>query len=57
MSDYIKFNVNTEELKAFTKKLETLPRSALPNAIRSTLNGAAFDVKKERYQSRQRIIL
>lgn len=46
MDNSFKINVNSDELKAFTKRLETLPRSAFPSAVRATLNGAAFDVKK-----------
>lgn len=39
-------DINTDASVVFTNKLEKLHRSALPNAIRSTLNSAAFDVKK-----------
>ena len=39
------FNIDTDEIVAFTNKLETLHRSSLPNAVRETLNGMAFDVK------------
>jgi hypothetical protein len=38
-------DINTNEVVAFTVKLEKLRKSALPNAIRGTLNDAAFDVK------------
>ena len=39
-------NINTDEHVVFIKKLESISRSAMPNAVRSTLNGMAFDVKK-----------
>lgn len=42
----MRFNVNTDAVVEFTNKLEKLHRSALPVAIRGTLNKAAFDVKK-----------
>lgn len=40
------FNINADAVVEFTNKLEKLHRSALPVAIRGTLNKAAFDVKK-----------
>lgn len=40
------FNINTSALSALTDKLQRINRSAFPVAIRGTLNGAAFDVKK-----------
>lgn len=43
----MKVNINTDAAVIFTNKLEKLHRSALPNAVRSTLNSAAFDVKKD----------
>lgn len=42
----MKLNINTDAAVKFTNTLEKLHRSALPVAIRSTLNSAAFDVKK-----------
>lgn len=39
-------NINTDEVVVFTNKLHALSRSALPQAIRNTLNGTALDVKK-----------
>ncbi|MCE3278026.1 MAG: hypothetical protein K0S44_217 [Bacteroidetes bacterium] len=39
-------NINTDAAVQYTVKLEKLHKSALPNAIRNTLNSAAFDVKK-----------
>jgi hypothetical protein len=42
----MKLNINTHAAVVFTNKLEKLHRSALPNAIRNTLNKAAFDVKQ-----------
>lgn len=37
--------INNESLEAFTKNLEKMHRSALPVAIRGTLNDAVYDVK------------
>jgi len=42
----IQLNINTNANVIHTEKLERLHRSALPVAIRSTLNSLAFDVKK-----------
>ena len=39
--------VNADELVAFTNRLENLHKSALPNAVRGTLNRLAFDVKQK----------
>lgn len=39
-------DVNTDDLNGYSKKLGMLHRSAFPNAVRGTLNSAAFDVKK-----------
>lgn len=39
--------MNTDATIALTAKLERLNRSAFPNAVRSTLNDAAFQMKKE----------
>jgi len=39
------FNVNTQACVVLVNKLEQLHKSALPLAIRGTLNAAAFDVK------------
>lgn len=41
----MQFNVNTTATVKFTNKLEKIQKSALPVAIRSTLNDAVFDVK------------
>lgn len=41
----MQFNVNTKAVRKYANKLERLSRSALPVAIRQTLNSAAFDVK------------
>lgn len=38
-------NVNTSELIRYTNDLEKLRRSALPNAVRNTLNTLAFETK------------
>lgn len=42
----IHFNVNIDEIKEYTLKLQGLHRSALPVAIRGTLNDAGFALKK-----------
>lgn len=42
----IKLNINSDAAVKLTNKLEKLHKSALPNAVRGTLNGAAFDMKK-----------
>lgn len=42
----IVLKIDTKHAVAFTDKLEQLSRSALPNAIRNTLNRAAFEVKQ-----------
>lgn len=42
----IEINIDNDEFVIFTEKLESLSRSALPSAVRGTLNGLAFDVKK-----------
>jgi hypothetical protein len=39
-------NINSDAVVVFTNKLEKMSRSALPYAIRQTLNTVAFDVKK-----------
>lgn len=41
----MQFNVNTSAVIKYTNKLEKIQKSALPIAIRSTLNDAVFDVK------------
>jgi hypothetical protein len=42
----MKLNINTDAVVKFTNTLEKLHRSALPVAVRTSLNSAAFDVKK-----------
>jgi hypothetical protein len=42
----MKLNIDTNNVVAFTNKLERIHRSALPVAIRSALNKVAFDVKQ-----------
>lgn len=42
----VQININTDAAVRFTARLERLNRSALPVAVRNTLNKAAFDVKK-----------
>lgn len=41
----MQFNINTDAAVKFTNTLEKLAKSALPVAVRETLNNAAFDVK------------
>lgn len=41
----MRININTDGLVALTNKLEKLHKSALPSAVRGTLNDAVFDVK------------
>lgn len=43
----ITLNINSDASVKFTKTLENMRKSALPNAVRSSLNSAAFDVKKD----------
>ncbi len=43
----MQINVNNDAVVKHTAKLESLRKSALPNAIRGTLNDAAFDVKQK----------
>lgn len=43
--------INTDAVVAFTNKLEKLPRTAFPVAVRAALNSAAFDMKKNTIQS------
>lgn len=45
MASNVVFNVNTQACVILVSKLEQLHKSALPLAIRGTLNAAAFDVK------------
>jgi len=40
------FNINTDAAVVMTNKLEKMHRSALPVAIRRTLDSASFDVKQ-----------
>jgi len=42
----VRLDINTDAAVNFSDKLERMSRSALPNAVRNTLNSAAFDVKK-----------
>lgn len=39
-------NINSDAAVKFTNTLEQMHRSALPNAVRNTLNSVAFDVKQ-----------
>lgn len=41
----MQINVNTAALSHYTRQLEGIRKSALPSAVRNTLNSAAFDVK------------
>lgn len=42
----MKLNIDSSAIVKFTNELEKMHRSALPVVVRQTLNGAAFDVKK-----------
>ena len=42
----IKVDVNSDGLVWYSNQLEKMHQSAFPNAVRGTLNGLAFDVKK-----------
>ncbi len=42
----LQLNVDTDKVIKFTNQLEKLNKTAFPNAVRNTLNSAAFDVKK-----------
>lgn len=46
----MRFNINTDAAVQFSNTLEKLGKSALPNAVRGTLNRAVFDVKKNTLQ-------
>lgn len=46
MTNEFVFNVNTDACVVLVNRLEQLHKSALPLAIRGTLNAAAFDVKQ-----------
>lgn len=41
----VELNINTDAVVKFTNILESMKRSALPNAVRGSLNNAVFDVK------------
>jgi hypothetical protein len=43
----IQLDINTEAMVVFSARLQSLNRSALPVAVRQTLNQAAFDVKQK----------
>lgn len=43
----MQIKINSIAMKEYEKKLNDLHRSAFPNAIRSTLNDAAFEMKKD----------
>lgn len=42
----MRLNVNTDAVVTFSNNLEKISRGALPYAVRTTLNSAAFDMKK-----------
>ena len=42
----MRLNVNSNAVVAFSNKLEKIGKSALPVAVRQTLNSVAFDAKK-----------
>ena len=43
----MQIKIDSNAIKQYEKKLNDLHRSAFPNAIRSTLNDAAFEMKKD----------
>ncbi len=43
----MRLNINNDEVVKHTVRLEQIRKSALPNAIRGTLNDAAFDLKQK----------
>ena len=43
----LQLNINTDAVVVFTNTLEKMHKSALPVAIRTALNSAAFDMKKK----------
>lgn len=43
----MEININTDRFVWLTNKLEGMYQSALPNAVRGTLNGMAIDMKKD----------
>lgn len=43
----MELNINTDAVVKFTNNLEKLHRSALPSAVRGSLNKAAFDMKQK----------
>lgn len=51
----MEIDVNTNGVIYFTNKLEKLNRSAFPNAVRATLNSAAFDVKQKTMPAQARL--
>lgn len=48
-------NVNDSEMIGLTAKLERLNKSAFPNAVRNTLNKAAFETKKQVPKSAEKV--
>lgn len=48
------FDVNTAEIVKFSNKLDKIHRAAFPNAVRNTLNDAAFFTKKNTLQQEAR---
>lgn len=44
----MQIKIDSNAMKEYEKKLNDLHRSAFPNAIRSTLNDAAFEMKKDK---------
>lgn len=44
----MQIKIDSNAMKQYEKKLNDLHRSAFPNAIRSTLNDAAFEMKKDK---------
>jgi len=52
----MKIDINADASVVFANKLEKIHRAALPNAVRSTLNSVAFDVKKKTMPSQAKKI-
>lgn len=50
MAGSVNIRVDSSELKKYEKDLKKLHKSAYPVAVRSTLNNAAFEMKKDDFQ-------
>lgn len=47
MANTVKFNIDTSSIKSYSEKLRKIHKSALPSAVRNTLNDAVVDMKKK----------